>query len=227
MTTTLVLAAILLLLAIAITLFLAQSTTRPPSPDVTKAESQESPVPSCLASKFIVFDLETTGLSPTLDEIIEIGAIRITPALSSHPALQTLVRPLKPIPTHITQLTGISQAMVDSEGIPLREALASFIDFIGDLPLVSYNAKFDMAFLEQSARRCNIVIKNPAICALLMARMAWPGRESYRLADMAKDGGLSSDDSHRALGDCKRAAIVYGAAAAKLRKTGGGAPVPR
>jgi DNA polymerase-3 subunit epsilon len=211
MTATLALAAILFLLAIAITLFLSRGV--PESGVIAKAPSSAL---SCVPPQFVVFDLETTGLSPTLDEIIEIGAVRITATSLHHPTLQMLVKPVKPIPKHITRLTSISQAMVDSEGVVLGEAITSFIDFIGDLPLVSYNAKFDMAFLEQSARRCGVVIKNPATCALEMARRAWPRRESYRLADIASEGGLSVDDSHRALGDCRRTVLVYAAAASKL-----------
>lgn len=208
MTATLVLVAILFLLAVAITFFLSRGAPEPPV-----AAKPPSASIAHLPPQFVVFDLETMGLRPAVDEIIEIGAIRIT----RHSSLQMLVRPANPIPRQISHLTGISQAMVDSDGIALKEAIDSFVEFIGDLPLVSYNAKFDMAFLEQSARRCNVVIKNPATCALEMTRRAWPRRESYRLADVAGDGGMSVDDSHRALGDCRRTASVYACAALKLK----------
>ena len=81
---------------------------------------------------------------------------------------------------------------------------------------MSFNADFDMAFLRNASAKYGISINNSVSCALKMARRAWPGRKSYRLADLAKDGNLSSDDTHRALGDCQRALIVYTAAASRL-----------
>jgi DNA polymerase III epsilon subunit family exonuclease len=172
-----------------------------------------------LPEQFIVFDLETTGLDAGKDEIIEFGAIRVNRDSDHHEALQTLVRPSKKIPKKITELTGITQAMVESEGKPLTEAFQEFVAFIGDLPLVSFNAEFDIAFLNNAAKQHSTEINNTVSCALKMARRAWPGRKSYRLADLAKDGNLSTKDSHRALGDCQRALIVYTAAASLLGTT--------
>lgn len=194
----------------------SRTAASPPTPP-----SREPALPF-LPAQFVVFDLETTGLNPKRHEIIEIGAIRVTTASSHHVTLRTLVKPLKPIPKRITRITGISQAMVESDGVALEEAIREFIDFIGDLPLVSYNAQFDMSFLEQSTARYNLTIRNPATCALKMARRAWPGRESYRLVDLARDGRLSCDDAHHALGDCKRTMIVYAAAAAELQAASDG-----
>jgi DNA polymerase III subunit epsilon len=106
--------------------------------------------------------------------------------------------------------------MVDQEGEPLESALRGFCEFIGDLPLVSFKADFDMGFLRNAANRQGIPIRNQVSCALKMERLAWPGRKSYRLRDLAEDGNLSNEDEHRAIGDCKRAVIVYMAAAMKL-----------
>jgi DNA polymerase III alpha subunit (gram-positive type) len=153
---------------------------------------------SHLPQQFIVFDLETTGLDPTLDEIIEVGAIRVNRTSDVHETFEALVRPLNGIPQEMTQINGISQTMVDEDGEPLEIVLSDFAAFIQDLPLVSFNAEFDMAFLQSSAAR------------------AWPERSSYRLCDLAKDAGLSDEDAHRALGDCKRTVLVYTAAASIL-----------
>jgi DNA polymerase III subunit epsilon len=172
-----------------------------------------------LPEQFIVFDLETTGLDAGKHEIIEFGAIRANRDSNHHEALQILVRPSKKIPQKITELTGITQAMIESEGKPLSEAFQEFVAFIGDLPIVSFNAEFDMAFLNNAAKQHGMQINNPVSCALIMARRAWPDRKSYRLADLAKDGNLSTKDSHRALGDCQRALLVYTAAALLLVTT--------
>jgi len=169
-----------------------------------------------LPEQFVVFDLETTGLDPRKHEIIEFGAIRVNRDSINHDTFQSLVKPSRKVPKKITELTGINQAMLDAEGEPIESALREFLSFVGDLHLVSFNADFDMAFLQNTAAKHSISIGNPVSCALKMSRRAWPGRKSYRLADLAKDGNLKSDGTHRALGDCQRALIVYTAAASKL-----------
>jgi DNA polymerase III epsilon subunit family exonuclease len=169
-----------------------------------------------LPAQFVVFDLETTGLDPDKHEIIEIGAIRVNRDSINHDTFQSLVKPTRKVPKRITELTGINQAMLDSDGDSIESALQQFMSFVGALHLVSFNADFDMAFLKNAASRHSICVANPVSCALKMSRRAWPGRKSYRLADLAKDGNLSSAGTHRALGDCQRALIVYTAAASKL-----------
>ena len=126
------------------------------------------------------------------------------------------MRPTRRIPKKITEMTGILQQMVNQDGKPPEAALQDFAEFIGDLPLVSFNAEFDMAFLRSSGKRYNVLIRNRASCALKMARRAWPGRASYRLCDLARDGNLSDEDTHRALGDCKRTLLIYVAAASRV-----------
>lgn len=169
-----------------------------------------------LPERFVVFDLETTGLDPEKDEIVEIGAIRVNRDSINHDTFQSLVKPSKKVPKKITELTGINQSMLDTDGEPIELVLRDFASFVGDLQLVSFNADFDMAFLHNAAAKHSLAFTNPVSCALKMARRAWPGRKSYRLADLAKDGNLSSDGTHRALGDCQRALLVYTAAASTL-----------
>ena len=169
-----------------------------------------------LPEQFVVFDLETTGLNPDTHEIIEIGAIRVNRDSTNHDTFQALVKPTRKVPKKITELTGINQAMLDSDGDSIESALREFMSFVGPLHLVSFNADFDMAFLKNAASKHSISVTNPVSCALKMSRRAWPGRRSYRLAELAKDGNLSSAGTHRALGDCQRALIVYTAAASKL-----------
>ncbi len=171
-----------------------------------------------LPERFVVFDLETTGLDPERHEIIEIAAIRVNRDSANHQAFQALVKPNKKVPKKIIELTGISHEMLDGDGEAIDQALRDFAAFVGDLRLVSYNAEFDMAFLNAATARCGMApFSNPVSCALQMARRAWPGRRSYRLSDFARDGNLGSKDTHRALADCQRALIVYGAAASRLR----------
>lgn len=186
---------------------------RPASSHIT---DEEELFRLAVPERFVVFDLETTGLNPLRHEIIEIGAIKVNRDSDVHEYFQCLVRPLKRIPKAATLKNGITQDMVTQDGEPLEAALRDFTKFIEDLPLISFNADFDMGFLERSGKRHGFVIRNRVSCALKMARSAWPGRESYRLCDLAKDGGLPLEDMHRALGDCKRTIFVYTRAAVKL-----------
>jgi len=73
-----------------------------------------------------------------------------------------------------------------------------------------------MGFLWNAAKRQGLAIENRYACALKLARRAWPGLPSYRLADLAKIGNLSDDDTHRALGDCKRAVIIFASAVSQI-----------
>jgi len=180
---------------------------------------KKKPDISVLPERFVVFDLETTGLKSDIHEIIEIGAIRVNRDSDNHDTFQTLIFPQKRIPRKITEITGISQDMVEKDGRSLEDALLRFIDFVGDDSLVSYNAEFDMAFIRKATNQIKPgALKNNRVsCALKLSRRAWPGRKSYRLVDLAKDGGLSDKDTHRALGDCNRTMIVYTVAASILQ----------
>jgi DNA polymerase III subunit epsilon len=171
-----------------------------------------------LPDTFIVFDLETTGLNASRHEIIEVAAIRFKKGTTTHETFQSLVKPKKSIPHKITDLTGITQEMVDRDGTPVNEVLQEFAVFVGDLRLVSFNAEFDMAFLQAGATGSGLpTFSNPVSCALKMARRAWPKRKSYRLDDLASDGQFKEGAAHRALEDSRRALIVYAAAVAKLK----------
>lgn len=78
--------------------------------------------------------------------------------------------------------------MVEKEGISISEGIKEFINFIGDLRLIAFNAEFDMAFLSKEAALIGKQIYNPASCALDMVKRAWPGRKSYKLESLIKDG---------------------------------------
>lgn len=219
------LVSVLLLIAILVFVYFLQRDTphvqlHTPAKSDTPQQAISAPPAtndlSMLPKQFIVLDLETTGLNPERHEIIEIGAIRCNLGSDTHATFQTLVKPKKKVPRRITKLTGISQEMVDDEGLQLVDVLTEFVEFIQDLPLVTFNADFDMEFLQNAAKRNGLVITNPYTCALRLARRAWPGLPSYRLTDLAKMGKLPDDDTHRALGDCRRTVPLFTAAASEL-----------
>ena len=169
----------------------APVSPKPPVQSPSKAKSRRKPGAKktgieVLPLVFVVLDLETTGLSPYSHEIIEIGAIRANRNSNDHETFHALVKPKRKIPKRIAQLTGVTQEMVDAEGCELEEAIKDFVSFIGDNPLVTYNASFEMGFLQNAAKQFNLIIPNETSCALRMARRAWPGRTSYKLADLAR-----------------------------------------
>lgn len=169
-----------------------------------------------LPEQFIVFDLETTGLDPSRHQIIEFGAIKVNRDSTNHQTFQTLVKPTRKVSTKITEITGITNEML-ADGDTIEEAYAAFMECVGDLRLVSFNADFDMSFLNAAAAAHGRVVRNPVSCALKMARRAWPGRKSYKLKDLARDGGLDTSTIHRALADARMAISVYTAAASRLQ----------
>lgn len=168
---------------------------------------------SAVPKQFIVFDLETTGLNSNQHEIIEIGAIKVNMDSNEHQTFQALIKPKKKIPVKITEITNITQEMLDKDGDDIENVLKDFLEFIGDLRLVTYNSDFDMSFLRKAAKEQNIKINNSVSCALKMSRRAWKDLDSYKLADIAKMGGFSTKGSHRALKDCEMALTVYTSAA--------------
>lgn len=180
---------------------------------------RRQPIPQdVLPDTFVVLDIETTGLKAGAHEIIEVAAIRFTKGSTDHDAYQALVKPSKPIPARITELTGITQARLDAEGRAHDDVLREFWDFLGQGRLVAYNADFDLAFLHAAAERAGLPpLQNPVSCALKMARRAWPGRKSFKLDAIAADLEIAEQQAHRAIEDARRALIVYAAATAKLR----------
>jgi DNA polymerase III subunit epsilon len=170
-----------------------------------------------IPQKFVVFDLETTGLSAQRDEIIEIGAMIVTLDTQVQKGWHSLIKPTGKIPKAATRVNGITDQMVAADGIPLDEGLRQFFEFVGDLPLVSFNAAFDIAFLKAAADRCGMQVRNRYACALKRARRAWPELESHKLSYLAEIFKLDRGDEHRALGDCKRTAWVFLQATANLQ----------
>ena len=122
------------------------------------------------SGEFIVFDLETTGLSASSERITEIGAVRVRDG-NVLESFNTFVNPEKAIPANITELTGITDAMV-KDAPKECEAMEKFREFIGeDAILVAHNADFDCGFLRQAYRRCGIDFDNTYVDTVLLDQM--------------------------------------------------------
>ncbi len=156
-----------------------------------------------LEAPFTIVDLETTGLSPVRDEIIEIGALLVDWRSQSVREFSTLIRPSMALPPKITQLTGIDQAMLEEHGIGLREGFTRLQDFIGDRPVFAHHAEFDQGFLVSASARLGLGFANPMHDTICMAQAAWPDLDSYALFSLAQRMGLGNSPAHRALADAR------------------------
>ena len=150
---------------------------------------------------YVVFDLETTGLSPFKDEIIEIGAVRVDKDGKIVGTFTTLVKPSQPVSEFIQNLTGISNEML-SDAPSIYTVLPRFADFVGDSILVGHNVTFDIAFVQQKAKIYKETkFLNPYVDTLSLTRKVYPNLKSYKLQDLIKEFNLKTYAAHRALAD--------------------------
>ena len=160
----------------------------------------------------IAFDLETTGLNPARDEIIEIGAARFRDGQVID-QFQSLVKPSLPIPDDITHLTGIHQD--DVESAPAIDALTPQIKrFFGAATVIAHSAQFDLSFM----RKHKLLRKNPAIDTLELASIALPSAPRYGLGALAAQLDIALADAHRALADAVATGHLYWRLWTRLRQ---------
>lgn len=151
---------------------------------------------------YVVFDLETTGVSAYHDDIIEISALKAKDGTVID-TFSKLVNPERPIPPAATAVNGITDQMV-AEAPTIREVLPEFLAFIGDLVLVGHNIQsFDMNFIYDAAWNLfEIPVENDFIDTLYMSRKCLPFLEHHKLVDVAEYFHIDTNGAHRALNDC-------------------------
>ena len=153
---------------------------------------------------YVVLDLETTGLSPVNNSIIEVAAIKISSGRITD-QYQTLVRPPENsygqlVPKRITMITGISSEMVEDAPV-FSEIADELSEFIGDLPVVGHNVNFDINFLYENFMRCrNRPFTNDFVDTLSVSRRLLP-QISHSLADLSLYFNIVNRQAHRALSD--------------------------
>lgn len=160
------------------------------------------------SATFVVFDLETTGLSPARSRIVEIGAQRVE-HLSPSTSFETLVNPGVPLPAAITSLTGIGSGEVRAApGADL--AVRRFLSFAGDAALVAHNARFDMGFLDRAVERLTgRRVAAPVVDTVWLARRLLGGRTTrFGLQHLSHFFGTSATPCHRALADAQATAEI-------------------
>lgn len=161
-----------------------------------------------LTDECIVFDIETTGLSPTTERITEIGAVRVVNG-EIQEEFDIFVNPGKPIPPKITELTGITDQMV-ADAPDEAEGLRQFYAFCGDCRvLVAHNAKFDTSFIRAAARRSGVEYPFTSIDTVPVCRALYPGQKNYKLDTVAEFLRLPPFNHHRACDDARVLAQIY------------------
>lgn len=173
-----------------------------------------------LAEPIVMIDFETTGMSPEQGgRITEVAAVRIQGG-EIIDRFVSLINCNVRIPSFITQLTGITQSMVNSAP-PVAEVMPNLLAFIGGDYLAAHNASFDEKFLIAEAQRLGLQPRHRGvICSVKLARRVLPGKSSYSLGSLAADLGLRfKGRAHRAEADAEVAANLILHIAAHLRET--------
>ncbi len=160
-----------------------------------------------LDDEFVVFDIETTGLSNKNDKITEIGAVKIKGGQVID-QFSSLINPQVPIPAKIVELTGIIDEMVRNAPT-IDEVLPEFLSFVGNIPLVAHNASFDVGFIRENASQLNLMVKNPVVDTLKLARILLPHLKKHKLDVIAKELNVSLVSHHRAVDDATATAEIW------------------
>ena len=159
------------------------------------------------SASYVVFDIETTGLSPALEEITEIGAIRIENGVQTD-SFSQLINPGKPIPGNITDLTGITDQMV--KDMPsIDQVLPKFLEFCQGATVVAHNAAFDTGFIREKANRLGLPFHYKIADTLRLSRELFPNEKKHSLNVVAERLGVSLENHHRAVDDATATAEIF------------------
>ncbi|HOB55440.1 MAG TPA: PolC-type DNA polymerase III, partial [Defluviitoga tunisiensis] len=158
-------------------------------------------------AEYVVFDLETTGLEPALNEIIEIGAVKLKD-MKIVSKFHSLVKPKKPVSQFTTNLTGITNEMLEKEN-PIEVVLPEFLSFIENTILVAHNAEFDYRFLREWVSKVyNEHFEQTYIDTLALSKSLL-NLKGYSLDKVVDELNLGNFEHHRAHEDANVTALVF------------------
>ena len=171
-----------------------------------------------LDAPYVVFDIETTGLSAEKNKMIEIGAVKVIDGKIVEKFSQ-FVNPKVPIPFEIEQLTSIKDEMV-MDAPTIEEVLPRFMEFCKDAVMVAHNADFDMSFIKKNCDLQNITYDFTIADTVALARFLMPQLNRYKLDTIAKALNVSLENHHRAVDDAGCTAEIFVKFIAMLKERG-------
>ncbi len=168
--------------------------------------------------EFVVFDIETTGLSPLNCKITEIGAVIVKNG-EIIDRYNTFVNPKVPIPEEIVKLTSITDEMV-ADAPEIDKVLPEFLEFCGDRLLIAHNANFDISFIRAAADECGLPFANPYLDTVALSRYLNPELKRHKLDNLADYFGLGNFNHHRACDDAEMLGLIFNKMAEKMQNEG-------
>lgn len=156
---------------------------------------------------YVAVDLETTGLSPQRDKILEIGAVKVLDGCVAE-RYSVFANPQRSIPLPIQKLTGITDAMVADAKTP-EEAVLGFLEFSKGLPILGHNLPFDYSFLKQCTVNAGLEYEALGIDTLRIARKVLPDLRFRSLDYLCSYYGIEREQSHRAYDDALAAKELF------------------
>lgn len=160
-----------------------------------------------LDSSYVVFDIETTGLSPKFCKIIEIGAVKIENGEITD-TFSHFINPEIPIPYNITKLTSITDDMV-IDAPTIEVVLPQFLEFVGDSVLVAHNAGFDTSFIKKFAKDMELKVDNSIVDTMTLGHILCPELGKFTLDRICKHLGIKLENHHRAVDDAAATADIF------------------
>lgn len=161
-----------------------------------------------MITDYLALDIETTGLSPEKDRVIEIGAVKYAKDKEME-KFSCLIKIFQPLPPKITELTGITDEML-SGGCDEKMAITKFIWFAQDTPiLLGHNISFDFSFIKVAASRYGLTFERQALDTLMFAKKLHPEFESRALSALCAHYGIIQEHAHRAVDDAVCAHKLY------------------
>ena len=159
------------------------------------------------ANSYIAIDVETTGLAPGRDKILEIAALYVEEG-KIRDRFVTLIQPCRPIAPEITRLTGITDDLV-REAPEVEAVIGELVKFCGELPLLGHNISFDYSFLQQAAVNAGLKLPANVLDTLGLCRSFMPAGEPKNLGAACAWYGISQTEAHRAQADAVSAHLLY------------------
>jgi len=158
--------------------------------------------------RYVVLDLETTGLSRSRHNITEIAAVRVEEGVVVD-KFHSLVNPCERIPRFITRLTGITDDMV-RDCPTIDKILPDFLDFLGEDVIVAHNATFDYGFISHNVEKhVGIEFRNKRLCTRKLANRLLSDLPSKRLSYLCEHFEIVNTQAHRAMADTLVTADIF------------------